>query len=44
MLNLGARRLVRPEITKVDLNSASKAYEQLAAGALTGRAVVIPSS
>jgi propanol-preferring alcohol dehydrogenase len=43
VLNLGARRLVRPEITKVDLNSAAKAYEQLAAGALTGRAVVIPS-
>ncbi len=43
VLDLGARGLVRPEVTTFNLDTAMDAYMALEAGRLKGRAVVVPS-
>ncbi|MEE8600895.1 NAD(P)-dependent alcohol dehydrogenase [Euzebya tangerina] len=42
VLNLGARGLIRPRTTTFSLDDAVGAYEQLDAGDLDGRAVIVP--
>ena len=44
VLDLGARGLVHAEISRFELSEAVHAYEQLRAGAVDGRAVVVPSA
>jgi propanol-preferring alcohol dehydrogenase len=43
VLNLGGRGLIASEMTTFSLDEATKAYDQLKAGAIQGRAVVIPN-
>jgi len=43
VLDLGARRLVRPKVTTFNLDTAMDAYMAMEAGRLEGRAVVVPS-
>lgn len=43
VLDLAARGLLRPDITLFPLADAPDAYRRLAAGALAGRAVVVPN-
>lgn len=43
VLELGARGLLRPEITEYPLERAADAYRDLAAGTVSGRAVVVPA-
>jgi alcohol dehydrogenase, propanol-preferring len=42
VLDLGARKLIRPTITEVGLDQAADAYRELERGTLEGRAVVVP--
>ncbi len=42
VLDLGARGLLRPKITRVGLEDAADAYRRLAAGEIEGRMVVVP--
>jgi alcohol dehydrogenase, propanol-preferring len=44
LLELAARRLVRPEMTTFSLEQAPDAYRALHEGTLAGRAVVVPNS
>jgi propanol-preferring alcohol dehydrogenase len=44
LLDLAARGLLSPEITTFALGEALQVYAGLAAGDITGRAVVVPSS
>lgn len=44
VLDLGARGLVRPAITRYALEDAPSAYAAMAAGTLDGRAVVVPNA
>lgn len=43
VIDLAARGLLRPMITTFGLAEAAKAYEALARGDITGRAVIVPS-
>jgi len=43
VLDLAARGLIRAEVHRFDLDQAVEAYDQLAAGTLDGRAVVVPN-
>lgn len=43
VLDLGARGLLRTETTLYTLDDATRAYEDLAHGTVTGRAVVVPT-
>jgi propanol-preferring alcohol dehydrogenase len=43
VLDLAARGLLRPEVSKFGLHEATRAYEQLELGAIEGRAVVVPN-
>lgn len=42
VLDLGARGLLTPQVTIYSLDDAAAAYRDLAAGKITGRAVVVP--
>lgn len=42
VLDLGARGLIRPKITNLDLDSAADAYAWMREGKLEGRAVIVP--
>ena len=42
MLDLAARGLLRPEVTTFPLEDAAAVYARLAAGDISGRAVVVP--
>ena len=42
VLDLAARGMLRAEITRFTLDEAATAYQQLATGAVDGRAVVVP--
>ncbi|MGC4807536.1 NAD(P)-dependent alcohol dehydrogenase [Micromonospora sp. DT233] len=42
VLELGARGLVRPKITRFDLEDAPIAYREMRQGSLEGRAVIVP--
>ena len=42
VLDLGARKLIRPTITEVGLDQAAGTYRELERGTLEGRAVVVP--
>ena len=44
VLELAARRLLRPTITRFDLADAPDAYRRLAAGEVEGRAVIVPNA
>ena len=44
VLELGARGLVRPEITTFSLEEAEGAYRELARGEIAGRAVIVPNA
>lgn len=43
VLELGARGLLRPELTRFRLDQALHAYRQMEAGKLRGRAVIVPT-
>jgi propanol-preferring alcohol dehydrogenase len=44
VLELAGRRLLRAETTTFSLDAAPDAYDALAAGAISGRAVVVPNT
>jgi alcohol dehydrogenase, propanol-preferring len=44
VLELAARGLIKPRINTYSLDRALDAYRDLAAGRVTGRAVIIPDS
>jgi propanol-preferring alcohol dehydrogenase len=43
VLDLGARGLLRAEVSRFGLEEAAEAYQALAAGSVDGRAVVVPN-
>src|SRR5690606_14452363 len=43
VLDMGARGLLRPDVTEFPLDRAMDAYRDMEAGRLTGRAVIVPA-